>query len=406
VTRSKEKWSKESVTQQKKSAVIQQMLKVFYAPHKAFKEIKDNPRYIGPILVMVLFIAANTGVAYVIMSKSYIEQTLPTAKELDSWTENATLWRSSPEVRINESDDHIDGAYYGNRSIEFSAANDNHVSMWLNNTGSVNCSVPDGYKNLSLRIKLTEPLAKPESVSIYLFSSTPSDYLYHDLTGNFSSSTGNIWNNLTISLADDTWSTNGTNGNWGNITGLKLEFGWLENSNITLLVDGLFFRGIFKTYPEIVGMTYVLNSLSSGLSQFVIQWVFLGVIAYVIVRVLGSKTSWKSMLILAGFALITLFVQSMVNAIVFSTVSKLYYPLEYLGGVQGESSVAYKTILEQTNIVSLVSNYLQIAANLWTIGLCTIAIRSLTEFSWTKSIAVAAVSVFAGLFLMGVIFGI
>ena len=70
---------------------LKNIFKVIYAPQKAFKEISQNPKYIGPILIMILFTVANMGYFYTIVSKTYVEQTLPTAKQLDRWTENSTL---------------------------------------------------------------------------------------------------------------------------------------------------------------------------------------------------------------------------------------------------------------------------------------------------------------------------
>jgi hypothetical protein len=63
------------------------IFKVIYAPHKAFKEIAQNPRYIGPILIMILFIAANVAAAYAFLAKTYVEATVPSSENKDLWTE-------------------------------------------------------------------------------------------------------------------------------------------------------------------------------------------------------------------------------------------------------------------------------------------------------------------------------
>jgi len=52
-----------------------EVIKVIYSPFKAFKEIVQNPRYLGPVMVMILFVAAYTGFSYVATSKLYDEQT-------------------------------------------------------------------------------------------------------------------------------------------------------------------------------------------------------------------------------------------------------------------------------------------------------------------------------------------
>ena len=37
------------------------VLKVLYAPHKVFKQVIQNPKYWGPILVFIIFIVARRG---------------------------------------------------------------------------------------------------------------------------------------------------------------------------------------------------------------------------------------------------------------------------------------------------------------------------------------------------------
>jgi hypothetical protein len=380
------------------------IFKIIYAPREAFKEIVQNPKYIGPILIMVLFTIANMGFMYTIISKTYAEQTLPTAEQKDMWTENYTLWTGASGVAVQDNFvDCINGTYYGNRSIEFSINNSKQIFMQLDDIGSVNCSGEDGYKSLYLRIKRISPDDAPENVTIYLFSTTSSDYFYYNLTEKFHNSTKNVWNNLTIPLNSSIWNGSAS-ANWDNITGLKLELGWPSNSNITLLVDGLFFGGIFEPPVENVP-NYMINFSIISVMEFVIRWVFLGGLLFIMTKAFKAKTIWRPLLILAGFALITMFVQAIINTAIFSTLPTLYYPLEFLGGVKGETENAYNKIMEKTWLVSQISGYIQIAAIFWTIALCAIAIRLLTEFSWSKSLLIATVAYFvttlAQSFLLG-----
>jgi len=383
---------------------LKNIFKVIYAPREAFKEIIQNPKYIGPILIMILFAAANMGYVYTIVSKTYVEQTLPTAEQLDKWTENSTFWTRAPGVAVKDNFvDYINGTYYGNRSIEFSINNSKQIFMQLSAIGPINCSGQDGYKNLYLRIKRTSPDDTPENATIYLFSATSSDYFYYNLTEKFSNSARNVWNNLTIPLDSPLWNSS-ANADWGNITDLELEFAWLNDSNITLLVDGLFFGGIFKSEAE-NATSYMLNFSIVSFMQFTIRWVFLGGILYIMTKAFRAKTVWRPLLILVGFALVTMFVQAVINVAAFSTLPRLDYPLEFLGGVKGETENAYNKIMEKTLLVSQISGYIQIAIIFWTIALCAIATRLLTEFSWSKSFLVATVAYFvttlAQSFLLG-----
>ena len=384
---------------------LKNIFKVIYSPFKAFKGIIQNPKYLGVIVILILFTVANMAFVYTIISKTYVEQTLPTAEQEDLWTENYTLWTWTVGASARDNyDDYINGTYYGNKSIEISTVNSTQIWMQLSDIGSINCLDTNGYKNLSLRVKVTSPEVKPENVTIHLFSATFSDYFYYNITDNFSNSTYNIWNNLTVPLESDGWLSN-DNADWGNITGLKLEFTWLDDSNITLLVDALFFRGVFKSLMESAGYSYLLSYSLSSSMQFLIEWFFLGGILFIMTKAFGGKTVWKVLLITIGFALITIFVQTMINVATYATLPNLYYPLELTGGVSGESEIAYKKILEQTWLVSQISSYIQIGIYVWTIALCALATRLLTEFSWTKSFLITTVAYFASIVVESFILG-
>lgn len=372
------------------------IFKAIYSPFKAFKEIIENPKYIGPILIMILFVATYATSAYVVASKIYSEQILPTALEKDKWTENGTLWTS--DTSITESGDCISGIYYGNKSIEFSGVNKTQIWMQINNIGPINCSGIEGYKKMSFRIKLIcKNTTELNNASLYLYSSQ-SDYFHYNLTKHFTTLNVTIWNNLTIriGLESGSWLKGTDKADWNNITGLGFEFAWLENMNVTVRLDGLFFRGVFKSELENAS-SYMLNYSLFAFMKFTIEWVILSGVLYIVSKALGGKIVWRPLLILVGFALITLFIQAVINTVTYATLPALHYSLEYLGGVEGEFEIAYNKILEQTWLVSTIGNYVQIAMYIWTIALCAIALRLLTEFFWIKSVLVATAAYFASM---------
>jgi len=382
------------------------IFKVIYSPFKAFKEIIQNPKYIGPILAMILLIVANVGSVYAVISRTYVEQTLPTASQLDEWTENCTLWTSGSGVEIRCSDDNIDGSYYGNKSIEFSIEESKQIWMQLNTTEPVNCSSIEGYKNMSFRIKLILSTTTELNNADILLHSSPADYFYYDMTEHFTPLNNNVWNNLTIAVGPESgqWVNSTANADWTNITSFRFELSWSENTNVTVRLDGLFFRGIFRSLAESASI-YVLNFSVSAFMQFTIKWVLLSGLLYIVGKALGAKTVWKTLLILVGFALITLFIQALITAATYTTLPTLYYPLELIGGVEGETEIAYDKILEDTWLVSQVTSYVQIGMHIWIIALCAIALRLLAEFSWAKGIIVSSVAYFVTLLVESFIFG-
>jgi hypothetical protein len=380
-----------------------EIVKMLYAPHKAFKEIMQNPRYMGPLLIMLLFVAANAGFTYVATSKTYIEQVLPNGSNLDEWTENSTFWQSN--AQISESNDFINGTYYGNKSIAFSITDSTEIWVQLTDIGSISCSGPDGYTELSFRIKWTSPQTRPVNGTIYMFSTTSSDFFYESLGEIFANLTYNIWNNLTIPLVSDGWLTSSPSADWGNVTGLKLIFQWPESTNITLLIDGLFFHGPFESLYATAGTAYILNYALVAVMQYVITWVFLSGIIYIMSKSFGGKLVWKTILVLIGFALITMFVQAIVNAAAYATVSSVNYPFQLIVGVEGETDAPYNAILDQTATVSYIGRFTQIAVYIWTIALCSLAVRLHAGFSWTKSILVGVVAYLVTILVIGFILG-
>jgi len=384
---------------------LKNVLKVIYAPHKAFNEITQNPKYIGPILIMVLFIAANTGFGCILASKSYYEETLPSgaAPQYDEWTENQSWWNST--AIISESNDSLSGGFYGNKSIEFDMTNGNQIWMRINFNQSIKCSGADGYKNISFRIKTIYPNATELSnAALYLFSTKVGNFSYN-LSKQSLPSNNIVWNNFTIDLGNE-WTENG-NADWNNITSLMYDFTWSENANLTIRLDGLFFRGIFKSGIEAASSSSILLSYSlTALMQFVVIWVLLAGLMFIMSKGFKGKTLWKPMFIAVGFALITLFAQMMINVALSASLPNLYYPLEWRGGVAGEDQSILNKLVENTWLASQISSFVNIAIMVWTITLCAIATRLLDEFSWSKSFLMATVAYFVTIMAQSFLLGI
>ncbi|NWG11279.1 hypothetical protein HXY33_05995 [Candidatus Bathyarchaeota archaeon] len=362
------------------------ILKVIYAPHKVFKDIIQNPKYIGPITIMLLFILAYLGFGYVQIYKSYFDETLPNAQELyDEWTENIAYWNSNANVTANLNDA-LSGTYYGNISIQFSADTSSQLWAQLNVANSVNCDVPDGYTLLSFRLKQLEPSATPSNVTLYLFSTNTSNF-HHNLTSEFNV-TG-AWNNITLQLGptSEEWLQSDSP-DWGNITGVKFDVTWSTSSNITFLADGFFFHGIYES-----AMSQSIGNLPvfavNAFIQFTMQWVALGGFLFLLPKLLKANTTWKPVLSVAGFVQITLIIQTLIFIAVFLLWPDLRFSLQALGGVSGESENA---LLEVLGSLLTVLWYVERIIYLWAIAICTFAIRALFSFSWVKSIMVSSLA--------------
>ncbi|MCS7095909.1 MAG: hypothetical protein RMK50_02425 [Nitrososphaerota archaeon] len=382
---------------------IKNLLRVIYAPHRAFQEAMQNPKVIGPLLVMILFVAASTSAAYILLSKTYVESLMPDVAKpgtRDLWTESASFWSSESGVSIKENSmDYVAGAIYGNRSIEFSAEDSAEIAVQLDGIGQLDCSHPDGYNRLYFRVKWTSPEVKPISAIIYLYSGSTSNYFMHDLSPELA--TAGVWNNITLTLEDDGWISGGAR--WTEITGLKLELRWAEPSRATVLIDGVFFGGVFKPPAEV--SMYLVNYAMLYFMQFVFRWILLSGIIYVMTRAFKANAVFRITLILVGFALITLFIQAIINAAAFSAVSTLKYPFEYIGGVKGESEAAYLQI-SGVWFINQVYRYTQMAIIIWTVVLCALIVRQTAGFSWSMCFLIAVVAYFAAVTVEGFLIGI
>jgi len=367
------------------------VLKVLYSPLKTLKEVIQNPKYIGPLLIMILFVAVNIASTYVVFSKQYYEQILPNGTNLDVWTESSTFWTSN--ANITESSDAINGSIYGSVSIAFSAQNTSQVSTQLTGIGTVNCTYPDNFYRLSFRTKLISP-GSPENVTIQVFSlNSSSDYFYSDLTQEFQNAAyNNIWNNITIQLASSNWTSSNSNADWGSVTGLQLNFTWSTSSNVSLLVDGLFFHGPYKSLIETAGASYLFEYAIGDVFQFVIMWILLTGLIYMLVKAFKGKIVWKPALIAVGFILITMFIGGLINAISYSTLPTIHYPFEIIGGVQGEGTAAANLIASQISLVTQIDTIVEFLVWAWTAVLAMIVVRTTSEFSWAKSVAVALIA--------------
>jgi hypothetical protein len=416
----------------------QDILRVLYAPHKVFKDIIQKPGYLGPFILLFIFVLAQLGSSYVIGSRSYIEQTMPVGTEGDVWTENATLWQANPSVVISDNKvDFINGSqailgfpdYYGNSSVEFAVSDNSTLQMALNDFGSqVNCGA-NGFADVFFRVKIVTPDAKPENVTLTLYSLTSSNFFYYDLTSAFSNNVVNVWNNMSVPVGSGDWLSIG-DASWESITGLKLEFTWSNNPDIDLRLDGLFFRGNFKTQIEFVGgaIPYLASSALNGFAPFLFEWLLLAGLMYLLIKGLKGNVLWRPLMVAVGYALIIIVIQALIVAVVYTTLPNLNYPLEILAYVSGEFEAAYESLFNQIASVNLAEYIIQAVFWVWIVALGTFITRAITGdkkiaeqlsmgkvasdaavssevtgFSWMKCLLVSGASLFLTIIILGLL---
>jgi hypothetical protein len=395
--------------------LLSDLAKVLYAPHKAFKQIIQKPTYLGTIIVLILFVAAQTAFYYSYYDKVYSEQTYPAGDQFGTLTQNSTLWSTSSDTVISRNyDDLINSTLYGNSSLQFALSNSSSLFVELNNLGSsVNCG-PSGFQNVSMRIKIVEPQTAPEQATLYMYSLSDANYFQYDLTQQLS--TTGVWNNLTIPVGSGDWSSNG-NPNWQNITGLKVDLAFSTNSSITLRMEGVFFRGVYKTPIEADNTVFLVTILQLVFTQFLFEWIILTGLIYILIKVMKGTVTWKPLAAAIGFALITLVIQTIVAVAATSTLTSIYYPIEFLASVPGEAQAVSNAVAADTETFSLIFAGFQIATYLWIVGLGALITRNITapvgeetpetpQFSWMKCFLVSGVSMFLTIIILGFLVGV
>jgi hypothetical protein len=404
--------------------VAQEILEVFYAPHRAFKKIVQNPKFLGPLLIVVIFVAVQVGSSYVIASRSYLEQTMPTSEQGDVWTESASFWQENAGVTVAiNTVDFINSSslYLNNTSIEFTADNTSSIQVFLNDFGeSVNCGA-DGFQNLSVRVKIASPASAPENVTLYLFSLSPANFFVYDLTQEFSNTTiaeQHFWNNLTIPVDTADWTSSNSAATWGNITGLRMDFAWQSDSSVDLLVDGLFFRGIYTSSLDLYGNSVLISSALGAATPFLFQWLLLTGLMYLLIKGLKGSVVWKPVMVAVGFALVTLVVQSIILLGVYAAMlPDLTYSLEFIAGVPGEADMASQALQTTIAQVLQIGSALQVAVYVWIIALGAFITREVTatapaspevegmpsfqQFGWSKCLLVSGASFLLTLLILG-----
>jgi hypothetical protein len=413
-----------------KKLFIDDILKVIYAPQKAFKSIVANPKYLGALIVLILFIGLQVGYEYSQFSKTYTEQTTPTIDQLGTFT-NATVWRSNSNVALsNNFDDYLNysvyvagfalpptdpNAYYslfGNSSLQINATNTNSLTAALGNVFNVDCGT-NGFQNLSITLKQLQPQAAPQNATLTLYSLGDTDSYRYDLTPQLSNtSTLGQWNNITLTLGPNSagWTPSG-NPTWSNITSLKLDFTYPSNTNINIHVGALFFHGQYLTPVQYNSTGILLQFLQLFSLQFIFTWFILTGIIYLICRVLKSQVVWKPLFIAFGFALVIMVIRSVVNLVAtftlppvyypfdlslgvrFDPYAALYYPVEALKTLPAISTTILNNIDSATSTFRTIVSGMFIVSYVWLGAVGAIVVGEVKpEFSMVKRIALSAVA--------------
>jgi hypothetical protein len=431
--------------------IINDIAEVLYAPVKAFKRIIENPKYLGALIILLLFIGVSLGYEYAQFAKTYTENTSPEIGKLSMYT-NATYWNAPNRVVLTNN--YFDfynysvyvatlgylptdsNGYYnifnnytndvGPSCLQIDATNANSISANISNVFNVDCS-ETGFQNLSMTIKQVAPQTAPQSAEITLYSLSDSSFYTFNLTP-FLSNTSTIgsWQNLIVPIGPSAqgWTNSGTP-NWLNVTALKLGFTYPTSSNITIHLGSLFFHGQYQTPIQYNSTGLLFQFLQLFGLQFILGWFILTGVIYLFFKGLKTNVTWKPLLVALAFALFVMVIRSLVCVVATLALPQVYFPFDISLGVRFDTygtlyfpsdSVSYLSAQSQaaaSNIASLSSGFRDIVSGMfvvayvWLGALCTVIIGTLKpEFSMAKRIVISAVSVAVTILLLLLLVGV
>ena len=407
---------------------LRDILQVIIAPHKAFKQIVTNPKYLGALIILLLFIGVQIGYEYVQFSRTYTEQTFPVIffngpvliNELPTYT-NSSSWTGGSNVNLTDSNDYFnysiylagfgaaptssDGYYsiFGNTSLQMDASNTNNVVAALSNTSNVDCS-STGFQNISMTIKLVSPQTAPQNATLTLYSLADTNSYTYDLTSQISSSsTLGQWNNLTIPVGPNAqgWATSGSP-TWSNITSLVLNFNYPSDSNVTLRVGALFFRGEYLTPVQYGSLGLVIQFLQVFSLQFIFTWFVLTGLIYAFCRVLKNAVLWKPIFVALGLAMVVMVIRALVNLVAAATLQTAYYPFDISLGVRFDQFATLYFPPEAVNSLSVASqNAFPVIDAATSVFRGIVTVMAFISYIWLGALGVYALSALKPEFSLG-----
>jgi hypothetical protein len=360
--------------------VGREVFEVLYSPVKAFRKIIEKPDLKGVLLVLLLVIASTLVFQFVYNSKQLYENRAP---ENDDWTESLTNshgWVSNGSVLLDYADYQM-----GNSSVTSSVPNATSIWLKITDFDSVNCSGEKGYNEFFFWINWTnEAETFPNSGTLKLFSGSEDSYFESDITD--LSSSGE-WTNTTLNVGPDQGWTSTSSPDWQNITGIEFNLVWLDSANLTIKVDGLFFRN-YVSLIETAGlgqaMLYILFSVTVSVGM---NWVLWAGILFLVSKLFGEELGkWNTFFIIIGHAFIVTVVYTLVSALAFSSLPVVSLPLDY------DMQIAVFNAMWLPNLAYQVGTLILWAGEVWIAALSAVVIRLMRNTTWGKAATIAAVA--------------
>ena len=363
--------------------VVREVFEVLYSPVKAFKKIIEKPDFKGVLLVLALVISSMLVTQYVGATKYLYENRAP---ENDDWTEvltNQHSWVSNGLPSLDNTDYQL-GNTNGNHSITSSVLTETSIWLKLTDIDAFEVSEETGYKELFFWIKWTnENGAAPSSAILKLFSGSENSYFESDITALLASN--GEWTNVTLKIGPEQGWTSSNSPDWHSITGIEFRLDWSSSANLTMKIDGLFFRKFLTT----IEMGKFGDGILYGILQVGMNWILWAGILMIVTKLFQEELGhWNMVFIVIGYVFMATVVTNIASAVAVSTLPTLTSVLDatatYYSALNSElwlSSIGYQLLVP----IFLLGEVLITA-------LSATAIRLLKETTWSKAVTIAAIA--------------
>jgi len=376
---------------------------------KAFREILENPRYIGAVLVIIISLLLALGAQYVQVTKVYIETIHPSSRA--AWTNMTSPslnWTSNgriDSVMINSS------ILLGNYSVKASVSNATEIWLANNNIGAVNCSGSE-FSVFYYKLNYTSASAQNASTAtLRLYSlKNESNYFEFNLRNARYLNSSNSWidANVTLGLSASNWTVGSGSPDWSNITGVEFRLGFVHNDTLSLLLNGVYFGGKYDPQLDVVGFDFWFSQgFTASLVNTLLGWLVLAALLWLTIRTFTPEgIVFKSLLIITGYTFVTAFIITPIDILCVSQFPNLRIPNWV---ANPESAREFSRVNDAINNLNanwtgtsayLVYSAFSIISFVWTVALLTIALKVSQNYSWKRAAIIGIVA-----YLMALVIG-
>lgn len=388
------------------------IIKVIYSPIKAFREILENPRYIGPAIIIIISLLLTVGTQYVSVSKHYVEAITPSTRAAwTNMTDPSTMWTSNGTVaNILVTSNITIGTY----SVITSIHNNSEIWLKTTNIGTINCSEDSGFKALYYKLMYVSVQSQnltTATLRLYSFKNEGNYFKFDLLSSERYLNKSVAWIDANVTLVSG-WTVGGGSPDWSNITGIEFRLNFPKNDTLSLQLNDLYFGGKYESWFDALGSSdWLINTLMSSIFDIFLRWLIFAALLWLTIKTFNPEGGqFKTLLIIVGYSFAIMLVYIPFNMLSISQLPALHFPHRVVFPASARETELANTATSNIYAANWSSTTpymvyfgISIASYIWTVGLFTIALKTLKNFSWKKSLAMGLIAWLMGWVLLNIV---